>query len=344
MRLLTKIFGAFGAAMGASALLLAAPAAAQSRTISNTAVADWQIGGQSFRTNSNRVDTLVSAPLPNQPSVSTYRLVGDRGNFSAPLAPTRCAGRAGPVMIEPAGAFASLPTDPAQLLQSSQFSAGDVIVVAVLLPSANINAAARDTVDVTVRLANGDAEQLTLVEDAIDSNRFIGMINSLGVPPPIVAGDCRLSVTPGSSISLTVAEVSNSALTATAVIDFLVDPFGIVFDSGDGTPVTGVQVTIVDAATGQPAQVFGDDGVSSYPSTMVTGQNVTDSSGRVYTFPAGDYRFPFVAPGTYRLVVTPPAPFTAPSTAPPAALADYRRPDDGLPLSSTGPAMASRSP
>ena len=313
-------------------MLLAVPAAAQSRTISNTAVADWQTGGQSYRTSSNRVDTLVRAPLPNQPAIATYRLVGDRGNFSAPLAPTRCTGHSGPVSIQPAGAFASVATNPARLLQSNQFNAGDDIVVAVLLPSANSNAAARDTVDITLRLANGDAEQLTLVEDAADSSRFIGMINTLGVPPPIVTGDCRLSVTPGSSISLTIAEVSNTALTATAVIDFLVDPFGIVFDSGDGSAVGGVQVTIVDAATGLPAQVFGDDGVSAYPSTMVTGQSVTDSSGRVYTFPAGDYRFPFVAPGTYRLVISPPAPYTAPSQAPPAALMGFRRPDDGLPF------------
>lgn len=313
-------------------MLLAAPAAAQSRTISNTATADWQIAGQNFRTDSNRVETVISAPPPNQPAISTYRLVGDQGSLQAALAPTRCAARSGPVLIEPGGAFATLATDPAQLLQSSQFSAGDVIVFAVILPSANIADTVRDTVEVNVRLANGDAERLTLVEDSPDSGRFIGMINSLGVPPPIVAGDCRLSVTPGTSISLTVAEVGTAALSATAVIDFLVDPFGIVFDSGDGTPVSGVRVSIVDAVTGQPAQVFGDDGVSSYPSTMITGQRVTDASGRVYDFPAGDYRFPFVAPGTYRLVVTPPAPFTAPSQAPPAALASFRRPDDGLPF------------
>ena len=312
-------------------MLLAAPAAAQTRTISNTAVADWQVGGRPFSATSNRVDTVVRPPPPNQPVISTYQLVGSGGNFTADLPLTRCVTNGGPIFLRPEGAFAGLPTSPAQLLQSSQFHAGDVIVIGLLLPAANADPGARETVEVNLALANGDAEQITLVEDAPNSGTFVGMINSLGVPPPIVTNDCRLSVTPGATISLTVAEVGNASLTATATIDFLVDPFGIVFDSGDGAPVSGVQVTIVDAATGLPAQVFGDDGVSAYPSTMVTGQSVTDSSGRIYNFPPGDYRFPFVVSGTYRLVVTPPSPFTAPSVVAPPDLAGFRRPDDGLP-------------
>src|SRR3546814_14449830 len=89
--------------------------------------------------------------------------------------------------------------------------------------------------------------------------------------------------------------------------------------------------TTLFRSTGQPAEVFGDDGVSAYPSSVVTGQSVTDAGGTTYDFPPGDYRFPFVAPGTYRLVVEPPAPFTAPSKSIPSDLAGLRRPDDGPP-------------
>ena len=92
-----------------------------------------------------------------------------------------------------------------------------------------------------------------------------------------------------------------------------------------------MRITLIDAATGQPAQVFGDDGISAYPSTIVTGQSVTDSGGNRYNFPAGDYRFPLVRPGRYRLLVEPIAPYTAPSAATPAELAPLRRPD-GLPF------------
>ena len=73
--------------------------------------------------------------------------------------------------------------------------------------------------------------------------------------------------------------------------------------------------------------MFGDDGISTYPSTVITGQTVTDSGGTSYTFPPGDYRFPLVAPGTYRLVVTPVAPYTFASTATAAQLAGLLRPD-----------------
>ncbi len=117
-------------------------------------------------------------------------------------------------------------------------------------------------------------------------------------------------------------------------MQILIDPFGIVFDSGDGAPVPGSTVTIIDVATGQPAQVFGDDGFSSFPSTIVTGSTVTDSGGRSYVFPPGDYRFPFVAPGTYRIVVTPPQPYTAPSLTQPGQLTGFLRPD-GLPFTIT---------
>ena len=173
-------------------------------------------------------------------------------------------------------------------------------------------------------------------ETANNSGEFVGFINTIGVPPAVAQGDCRLSVNPGAALSLRVTDQANASLVALATINFLVDPFGIVFDSGDGAPVPGSRVTLVDAATGQPAQVFGDDGVSAYPSSVITGQSVTDSGGTTYNFPPGDYRFPFVAPGTYRLVVEPPAPFTAPSRSNPADLAAFRRPDDGLPFEISG--------
>ncbi len=69
---------------------------------------------------------------------------------------------------------------------------------------------------------------------------------------------------------------------------------------------------LVDAS-GLPATVFGDDGVSRYPNEMVTGQTVTDQGGTQYSMPAGVFRFPLVAPGTYRLEVLPPGSYSFPS-------------------------------
>lgn len=320
------------AAFAVAAATLSAAPSAYAQVISNTASANWTDANGSGQALSNRVDVTVAPLPPERPTVRTYRLTSGGGQ-STPIAPTQCVGGG---LIEPGGAYAGMPVNPASIQNSNSFRAGEVIVVGVTLVSANVDPQQRDMLPVTLELQNGDREQIILTETAANSGEFVGLINSIGVPPAIVQGDCRLSVDPGTPLQLRVSNSANSSLIAIATIDFLVDPFGIVFDSGDGAPVPGSRVTIIDNATGQPARVFGDDGQSSYPSSVITGQSVTDSGGTVYHYPPGDYRFPFVAPGSYRLVVEPPTPFTAPSASSPADLAGLRRPDDGLPFEITG--------
>ena len=353
MALGTKYFGLVTALVAAALLPAASPARAQ--VITNTASAQWTHGGQPGQALSNRVDVTVAPRPPERPTITTYRLTNGGGNKSVPLAPTQCSRTSGPIAgnflsassnstgpgststtIPLSGVYEGISTAPASLQSTNNFRAGEVLVVGVTLASANADPQRRDSLAVILDLQNGDREQITLTETANDSGEFIGIINTIGVPPAVVAGDCRLSVTPGAALSMRVSDQASASLTALATLNFLVDPFGIVFDSGDGAPVAGSRVTIVNAATGQPAQVFGDDGISAYPSTVVTGQNVTDAGGTTYVFPPGDYRFPFVAPGTYRLIVEPPAPYTAPSQSSPADLAALRRPDDGQPFDITG--------
>ena len=146
---------------------------------------------------------------------------------------------------------------------------------------------------------------------------------------PSQTGDCRLAVAPAAAHRFSFSDTAGGPVISAFTIEVLVDPYGIAFDSRDGTPVAGVRITIVDVATGQPAQVFGDDGVSTYPSSVITGQTVTDSGGAVYTFAPGDYRFPLLRRGTYRLVVEPVSPYAFPSAASAAQLALLRRPDGG---------------
>ena len=342
-------------ALVAAAMLPAVPRA-HAQVITNTASAQWTHDGNPGQALSNRVDVTVAPRQPERPTITTYRLTNGGGNKSVPLAPTQCSRAGGPIAssvgsgiaststslgstsstIPLSGVYEGISTAPASLQSTDNFRAGEVLVVGVTLASANVDPQARNTLAVMLELENGDREQITLTETANNSGEFVGFINTIGVPPAVAQGDCRLSVNPGAALSLRVTDQANASLVALATINFLVDPFGIVFDSGDGAPVPGSRVTLVDAATGQPAQVFGEDGVSAYPSSVITGQSVTDSGGTTYNFPPGDYRFPFVAPGTYRLIVQPPAPFTAPSASNPADLASFRRPDDGLPFEISG--------
>jgi uncharacterized repeat protein (TIGR01451 family) len=336
-------FSGLVTALVAAALLPAIPMA-RAQVITNTASAQWTHDGQPGQALSNRVDVTVAPRPAARPTIATYRLTNGGGDKSVPLASTQCsrpdarsaAARSASSTIPLGGVYEGISTAPASLQSTDNFRAGEVLVVGVTLASANADPQQRDTLAVTLELENGDREAIILTETANNSGEFVGFINTIGVPPAVAQGDCRLSVKPGAPLALRVTDRASANLVALATINFLVDPFGIVFDSGDGAPVPGSRVTIVDAATGQPAQVFGDDGVSAYPSSVVTGQSVTDAGGTTYTFPPGDYRFPFVAPGTYRLIVVPPAPYTAPSRSSAADLAGLRRPDDGQPFEITG--------
>lgn len=297
------------------------------QTITNTANAQWTTNGSSQTISSNEVVITTKAlPIPAA-SIEIFRFGHGAGSISAPVAPTRCTAQGGDIMVTPQGAFAGVETNPASLMPEDDFTAGEPVVFGLSSAAHNSDPNAIETVDVTVTMENGDKEDITLTESSANSGRFFGMLNSARIPPALQQNDCKLSVAPGSVVRLTVVSNDSLSLSATATIDFLVDPYGTTFDSGDGAPVAGTQVTIVDARTGAPAIVYGDDGVSSYPSTVMTGAQVTDSGGNVYTFAPGDYRFPFVAPGEYRLVFGPPSPYTAPSEATPGDLAGMRHPD-----------------
>ena len=92
--------------------------------------------------------------------------------------------------------------------------------------------------------------------------------------------------------------------------------FAALFDSATGEPVNGALVTIINMATGLPATVFGNDSVSSFPSTVATGSTVTDGAGVTYVMEPGRYQFPRVAPGLYRFTVVPPNGYAFPSVVP----------------------------
>ncbi len=114
---------------------------------------------------------------------------------------------------------------------------------------------------------------------------------------------------------------------SSAKLDVLADPYGTVFDSSTGLPVSGARVTFVDAISGKPAKVLGYDRVTVWPSSVIAGEPIIDGAGTVHRQEPGQYRFPFAAIGRYRLIVEPPAPYTAPSSALPEQLARLAAPN-----------------
>jgi len=308
---------------GVAAALSGAPVHAQ--TISNTANIQWQVGNTLVGASSNEVDIAVQT-LPPQ-SLALYQFSTPPGAVSFNVPTTSCLGTSGSQTETLQGVFAGTPTAPASLNPATSIHAGEPLVLSIYSPGDNHNPNAVETLTMKVSTASGDSETIVLTETGANTGQFVGLINTTAIPPTPVSGDCVLSVQPGDQLNLIGTRVSDGVAISSAKISVLVDPYGITFDSANGSPIAGSQVTLINADTNQPAQVFGEDGVSSFPSTVVTGSTVHDSANNAYAFPTGDYRFPFVKPGNYRLVVTAPAPYTAPSATPASQLVGLVRPD-----------------
>ena len=298
--------------------------------ITNIAQAEWDIGGQRLRKPSNRIDIQVVPPPDRPPELTVFHLSDPPGAEKLPLSGTMCRGSQGDMLTDLGGVFSGTPKNPASVMPTDKIRAGEPLIISIIAPGRNLNPLAIDEFDIVLTTPGGDREQINIVEPAPNSGRFVGMINTAAVPPAAVQGDCILSVKRGETVDITVHEIGG-ILVGAVNVGILVDPFGEIFDSGDGRPVSGTRVTLIDVSTGLPAEVFGDDGVSIYPSTVIAGGNVTDSGGNVYDFADGFYRFPFARPGRYRLLVEPPQPYSFASAATPQQVADFRR-ADGLPF------------
>ena len=146
--------------------------------------------------------------------------------------------------------------------------AGDPIFVRVVDLDRNRDGAVVETVDVRVAArSTGDSEVAAPVRDRPEHRRVRRLHRDRAERG---AADCALQVERNAELDATYVDPTDRRDAAQA--DALVDPFGLVFDSQTGAPINGARVRLIDAATGLAATVFGDDGVSRYPSEMVTGQ------------------------------------------------------------------------
>jgi len=187
---------------------------------------------------------------------------------------------------------------------------GEIIIIEILDQDLNLDMQRVDTAEVRFSSSNGDVEVIRFIEAGANTGVFVGFISIEGEPATPYDGIINASQNTQLTISY------ESARGTQMIGNLLVDPFGIIFDSATGQPINGVTVTVIDDSTGSPAQVFGNDGISAFPSTVISGGEVTDAGGEFYDFSDGFYQFPLVAPGTYRLEFTLPdgSKYTFPSS------------------------------
>ncbi|MEM8617826.1 MAG: hypothetical protein AAGF20_12945, partial [Pseudomonadota bacterium] len=81
-----------------------------------------------------------------------------------------------------------------------------------------------------------------------------------------------------------------------------------------------VSLTLIDEATGLPAEVVGVDTGAAYPATLLSGTETRDAAGLAYGGGPGSYIYPILAAGSYRLAVEAPEGYLFPSFQPPEAL------------------------
>lgn len=208
----------------------------------------------------------------------------------------------------------SVPIDistPVPLAPVNIFHKGEAIFFRLTDMDQNINRLSIDSVVIQVATdSSSDIEHIRLTETGNDTGVFTGYIQSVSD-----TGDTynngELSISDNSGCTASYTDVEDTADNVSTSI--LVDPYGIVFDSMTGMPLDGVTISIVNSNTGDAAVVYGDDGVSTYPNVMISGSSVSDSSGKIYNFPPGGYRFPYLMTGEYRFIIQPQNEYSAPS-------------------------------
>ena len=296
-------------------LLSGMGAVASARAISNVASAQWRVGSQSYTVRSNSVafDVAASAAV-----IETFRATVDGTTMAVPL--LGCGTPGG------RSAADSTAVEPAR-----NIALGGVIVVRVTAPGANRDPLHADRAQLLVTVASGDRETFVITETGPDTGIFAGAVQTSSARSVSALGNCKVEALASDLVDLAFRIVGSKPAAGHGSVRVVADPAGFVFDSEDGKPVDGVAVTLVDAISGRPASVFADDGVTPWPARVITGQAVRDASGTEVRVGAGQYVFPRIPPGRYRLVIEPPDPWRAPSSASRSELATLLRPD-GEPL------------
>lgn len=298
------------ATIAALFLATSALAAPPGAVISNQALVSYENGaGVVTIARSNDVE-LLTAVIRSPASLAFTRIVSP-GDFQEAVGPAYCEQSGGFVLLDaPAGGVFN-PALLRDVSPTSAYNLGETIYLRLEDIDQNVDYAVIDSAVVTItHPSSGDSETLRLSETGANTGIFAGYLPSDSAAPSV--GDCILQGIAGTDVEAAYVDPADALDVASARASL--DPLGRIFDSSTGNPVDGATVRLIDAQSGLPATVFGNDGVSMFPAEIVSGAPVADSGGTSYSFDNGEFRFPNVPAGSYRLEVDPPGSFAGPST------------------------------
>ena len=313
----TRFFSTLLALFWAFQTALAAPPGA---VISNQASLEYRDTLNQPVTELSNLVELTTAVVRSPATVEFTRVVPAGGTWQETVGPSACwQGGAFVTLGDPTliGGNVIDPTLPQDTSATEAYNLGEALFLRLVDADQNVDFQVQDYAVVTVSVAaSGDSETVRLAETGLDTGVFTGYLPTAG--GTAAAGDCVLQAAPQSSVMVDYVDPADATDTAQDSASF--DPVQRVFESRTGTAISGATIEIVDAVTGLPATVYGNDGVSQFPAAITSGGTTVDSGGTAYVFGPGEYRFPVVPDGDYRLVVTPPPEYSAPSSADPTSL------------------------
>ena len=193
---------------------------------------------------------------------------------------------------------------------ASSFSSGEILLVRVEDFDQNIDVSVRETIVVTLETAAGDTEVLRLTETAADSGVFLGvLLTDIGAPTDVYDGTLQVV----SETEVTAFYRDGNDVTDTAAAAIMIDPVSLVFDSITGEPISGVQIKLIHDKNGLAARAFDTDG-TDWPNPVISGSAISARlSSKSQRQLKGEFRFPRVPAGEYRLEVIPPPGYRYPS-------------------------------
>ncbi len=188
-----------------------------------------------------------------------------------------------------------------------QYNVGDIIYVQATDNNFEPDPSTPGRVIATISSYNGsssnsvfDSITITLIETGPGTGIYRGSMLSNGGPP--TPGDGILSLDSDSKLKVVYVDLASKISTVDDTA--LVDPYGRVFDSASGQLVNGATVTLVDDATGRPA-------VLPQPPAAPAAQENPVTTGA-----DGQFRFRYLKPGNYHIVVKPGSGYLFPSAVP----------------------------
>lgn len=312
-----------GAALALGVALPLLGATPPNTVITNTATAAYVLNGAPTTATATAIFTTEAHTGASIRFLQYVAPPGGAGSSIAWVPVAECSSSGGPSgpfqpLPGPIPAGAATPlTVPGSypLAPTSAYDAGAPVFVEVTDYDQNLDPTKAETVLLTLDTSNGDHEVLRLTETGPSSGVFLGYIQSSA--GAAAGAHCKLPVVGNSTITARYTDPLDGTDTVSA--QAVVDPLGMLFDSLTGKAINGISVTLVDAASGAPATVYCADGVTPYPSRVVSGSSFA-ACGASVNLPAGGYQFPAVRPGTYRLQVVPGGAYRFPSTVATPAL------------------------